>query len=168
MTDANVDTSALAGTLAEEGRLYVSLLDLSVREERAIVSGDVESLTRFVDEKEQLLELLAVLETERMTALTAISEAVGIQPDRINLTMVCEHASPSAGGALRQAGMLLRAQAVALKQANERNVLLLHTSSDLIDRWIQYLKVVIRGNLTYNEDGSADDPSGPYAIDRAA
>ncbi len=168
MTDANVDTSALAGTLAEEGRLYSSLLDLSVREERAIVAGDVESLTGLIEEKEQFLELLAALETERMTALIAISAAVGIQSDGITLTMVCEHASPSAGGALRQAGMLLRAQAVALKEANERNVLLLHTSSDLIDRWIQYLKVVIRGSMTYNDDGSADDPSGPYSVDRAA
>lgn len=103
-----------------------------------------------------------------MTALTAISAAVGVHADRISLSMVCEHASPAAGGALRQAGMLLRAQAEALKEANERNVLLLHTSSDLIDRWIHYLKVVIRGSLTYNDDGSTDDPSGPYAVDRAA
>src|SRR3546814_17037660 len=49
--------------------LYRSLLGVASHEQDAIVTGDVERLTALVDRKEELLDHLRALETERMTAL---------------------------------------------------------------------------------------------------
>ena len=160
-------TSALCHALAEEQQLYGSLLVLTDREERAIAAGNVEQLTRLVDEKEQLLELLATVETDRMTALTAIAAAVGVRPEGMTLSQVAAHVSLEEAEALTQAGMLLRAQAVALREANERNNHLLRSSAGLVERWIQHLRWVIGGSLAFTADmGTAATRALPR--DRAA
>lgn len=168
MTEAVIDTNALAAALAEEEGLYSSLLHLTVKEERAIIAGDVEQLTTLVDEKQRLLELIAAQETERMTAITAIAMAVGEDPDTLTLSIIARHAPSSEAGVLMEGGMLLRAQAVALRDANQRNTLLLESSADLVDRWIHYLRTIVGSSLTYTDRGSIEGPSGPRAIDRAA
>ena len=121
MTAAPVGTTSLATTLREETEVYGSLLALAVQEERAIIDGDVELLTELVGDKERMLELLAALETERTTALTAVALGIERDPPNITLSEVARHAEPHAAGVLMEAGMLLRAQAVALREANSRN-----------------------------------------------
>lgn len=168
MTTAHVDTAALASALVEQGEVYGSLLQLSTQEERALVEGDVERLTEIVSEKEQLLEFGAALETERMTALTAIGLAIERDPPTITLSEVAARAAPSAGQTLMEAGMVLRAQAVALQEANERNARLLEGSRSLVDRWIQYLRAVVAGSLTYEADGAPHEDDASRVVDRAA
>src|SRR5207244_8868718 len=105
--------------------------------------------------KEHLLELLATLETERMTALTAIAAATGRDASALSLSLVVDLAAPAARDALIATSEGLRTTGLALEQANERNARLLRASADLVDRWVQYLKAVITGSLTYGQDGAA-------------
>ena len=168
MTATHIDTAALASTLVEQGEAYRSLLALSVSEEHAIVGGDVEQLTELIGEKERMLELLAALETERMIALTSIVLGIRRDPPTITLSEVARHAEPSAAETLMEAGMLLRAQAVALQQANERNSKLLEGSRALIERWVQYLRAVVAGSLTYTAEGEPNDRDGTRVLDRSA
>ena len=88
--DGGQDVRSFVTTLDEvlgtERDLYLSMLSLSTREEVAIVGDDVESLTELVNEKEELLEHLSALETERMTAIVAISAATGLDPETATLT----------------------------------------------------------------------------------
>lgn len=169
MTAAPVDTAGLAATLHEETEVYGSLLALAVQEERAIVDGDVERLTELVGDKERMLELLAALEAERTTALATVALGIERDPPNITLTEVARHAEPYAAGVLMEAGMLLRAQAVALREANDRNARLLEGSRALVDHWIQYLKAVVAGALTYTHDGARNegDDDG-RVLDRSA
>ena len=155
MTAAPVDTTSLAATLREETEVYGSLLALAVQEERAIIDGDV--------------ELLAALETERTTALTAVALGIQRDPPNITLSEVARHAEPHAAGVLMEAGMLLRAQAVALREANDRNARLLEGSRALVEQWIQYLKAVVAGALGYTPEGarSEGDDDG-RVLDRSA
>ena len=191
MTTADVDTAALASALVEQGEVYGSLLQLSTQEERALIEGDVERLTEIVSEKEHLLEFGAALETDRWiargrgrltrptarrtrttraasSALTAIGLAIERDPPTITLSEVAARAAPSAGQTLMEAGMLLRAQAVALQEANERNARLLEGSRSLVDRWIQYLHAVVAGSLTYEADGAPHEDDASRVVDRAA
>lgn len=168
MSELSTRAEALGATLAEEEQLYASLLDIAGREERAIASGDVGELTDLTDEKEQLLELLAALETERMTALTAIAAATGTGVAVLTLTGVASMLEPAQGAALTGAGLELRARAAALKRANDRNAELLRSSGEIVDRWIQYLRTVITSTLSYTAEGSPDEAGGTRVLDRSA
>jgi flagellar biosynthesis/type III secretory pathway chaperone len=168
MNDLTTPAHALTETLAEEQQLYGSLLELAAREERAIVGGDVRILTEITDEKEQLLELLAALESERMTALTAFAAVTGHAPGEITLTEAAASLEAGEGALLTRAGEQLRTTALELRDANDRNAALLRSSRDLVDRWIQYLRTVLTGALAYNADGGLNDAVGRRVLDRSA
>lgn len=168
MTALTAAAEALAGALEEESRLCARLLGVTQREEQAIIAADIKTLTALVDEKEQILELLATLETERMTALTAIAGATGRTAASLTLGGVMELVDGPAQAQLIALSEGLRADGQALEQANARNAQLLRTSSDLVERWVQYLKTVITGALTYNPDGGAQGGGGNRMLDRSA
>ena len=165
---AHAAAADLAQVLTEESRLCAQLLAVTDAEETAITASDVERLTSLVDEKEQLLELLAALETERMTAITAIALATGRNADALTLTEVADLAAPEARSMLPVTGEELRRAGLALADANARNTRLLQASAELVDRWTQYLKTVISRSLTYQQDGSAQGPQGRRVLDRTA
>lgn len=168
MTALTIAADALTGALAEESRLCARLLSVTQREEQAIIAADIPMLTALVDEKEQVLELLATLETERMTALTAIAGATGRPAASLTLGGVMELVDGAAQAQLMALSEGLRADGQALEQANARNAQLLHTSSELVERWVQYLKTVITGALTYNPDGGVQGSGGNRMLDRSA
>ena len=168
MTMLAAGAEALTAALHEEQRLCASLLALSAREEDAIVNGDVAVLTTLVDEQEHLLELLAALETERMTALTAIANACGIHVDALTLTQVASLTGGAQGAELQATGDALREAATSLQEANTRNAELLRSSRELIDRWIQYLRNVVTGTLTYTPGGEVHANLASRVVDRSA
>lgn len=168
MNELGAGADALSTVLSHQGAAYGSLLELAAREEQAITDGDVGTLTSIVDEQRQLLDVLHALETERMTALTAISAATGTEIDALTVTSVSSMLNPEAGEALTARGMTLRVQAEALGRANERNAMLLENSREIVDRWIGYLRRIVSGTLTYTADGQSEEPSGNRVVDRSA
>lgn len=164
---AQAGASVLGEVIASQRDVYRALLGLADEERGAIVGGDVERLTRLVDEKEQLLDHLRALETERMTALVAIAAATGIDPERATLSDVAAHLPSEPAAALERSGRELRAEALALQEAHEVNAGLLENSRSLVDRWIHYLRSVLVGSL-YTQDGSAATASGARSLDRTA
>ena len=125
---------ALIVTLREESRLCSALLALTDREERAIVASDVSDLTALTDEKERVLELLATLETERMTALVAIGLATGCDASTLTLTEVAALVPSAARAQLLGEQVTVRTVAAALEQATRRNAALLRASRELVGR----------------------------------
>ena len=165
---AATTAAALTDALREQQSLYESLLQVAGQEERAIVGGDVRALTELTEEKERLIELLATLETERMTAITAIAAATGIDAGTLTITRVASILPAEQAAALTAAGDDLREQALDVKQANDSNAALLRSSSEIVGRWIQYLRTVISGSLTYTAEGSPGESGGNRVIDRSA
>lgn len=168
MNGLGAGADALSTVLSHQGDAYGSLLELATREEQAITDGDVGTLTSIVDEQRQLLDVLHALETERMTALTAISAATGTQIDVLTVTSVSSMLDREAGEELTARGLTLRVQAEALGRANERNAMLLENSREIVDRWIGYLRRIVSGTLTYTADGQSEEPSGNRVVDRSA
>ena len=168
MTGITAAARELANVLREETGLCNELLVITDREQEAIVASNVEVLTALIDEKERLLELLATLETERMTALTAVADAIGQPAGGLTLSIVAESATAEVRAHLVDVGEELRASGIALARANERNARLLEASSELVDRWMQYLKTVISNALTYSQDGNTQGPTGNRVFDRSA
>lgn len=168
MSGVSTAAEALGAALVEQCELYTSLLSLAGREESAIANGDVAGLTDLTEEKERLLEVLAALETERMTALTTIAAAASVDASALTLSIVAALVPAQQGAELTEVGVDLRMKALALREANERNAVLLRSSRDIIDRWIQYLRVIISNTLTYTAEGSPDGSAANRVIDRSA
>jgi flagellar biosynthesis/type III secretory pathway chaperone len=167
LDDFQICVDALEEVLAAERDLYVSMLDLTTREELAIVSDDLKGLTDIVDEKQLLVDHLNALETERMTALVAIEVATGMDPQTVTLSQIAARLPIADGRRLLENGVALRTEARALEQANLRNERLLHGSRDLVDRWLHYLRQVL-GSYVYSADGQVQAPSNARSLDRSA
>ncbi len=161
-------TAALARVLADEGRLYEWLLAIAARERRSITTGDVESLTRLLEEKESVVERHHALETERMTALVAVAAATGGAPQTLSLTEVVAALPADERGAIIEAGVWLHAQAVALREATKRNATLLHHSRELVDCWLQHLRLLVGSRLADTAEWTPGEASGPRALDPTA
>ncbi|MGE3961799.1 MAG: flagellar protein FlgN [Dehalococcoidia bacterium] len=157
----------LGGVLAGQRDIYRSLLGLAASEQEAIVAGDVARLTQLVEQKENLLDHLRAMETERMTALVAIDMAIGLPPEEATVTAIAAHLPTPAAEELQRLGRELKAEAVALEEAHAVNARLLRNSRSLIDRWIHYLKTVLAGSL-YTSDGDSPSVSGGRTLDRSA
>ncbi|MEE8421784.1 MAG: flagellar protein FlgN [Dehalococcoidia bacterium] len=168
MNELGAGADALSTALSHQGEVYGSLLDLAAREEQAIIDGDVGVLTAIVDQQEQLLDVLRALETERMTALTVIAAATGEDADALTVTSVSSMLEGAERDALMTLGVALRAQAITLGHANERNSELLSNSRDIVDRWLHYLRSVVSSALTYTASGERDEPGGNRVVDRSA
>ena len=169
LTLATPPVRTLHDTLEEQLTLHGHLLSVAHREEAAIVAGDVEALTALVEEQEQLLELLASLETERMTATIAIAAALGLHPDHTpRLAELADGLDATAAQTVIGTGQALRDRAVALSEANARNTALLAGSHALIERWIGYLRSLVGTTLGYSPDGAARAPGSARVIDRSA
>lgn len=159
--------AALNDVLTGQRELYRRLLGLASQEQDAIVSGDVERLTALVEQKEELLDHLRAMETERMTALVAIEMATGIDAEAATISAIAAQLPAPAAESLHRAGRELRAEAVALEEAHAVNARLLRNSRSLIDRWVHYLKSVLAGSL-YTNDGGTQAVSGGRTLDRSA
>jgi flagellar biosynthesis/type III secretory pathway chaperone len=158
---------ALEACLGAQEAIYEAMLGLAAREEVAIVAGDVATLTTLVEEQEHLIEHLHALETERMTALTAIASAAEVDAADLTLSEIVARLPSEAAAALTETGVQLRGRAMALGEANERNAQLLRSSRALVDRWIQYLRMLLSGSL-YNASGTAALGDGRRRLDRSA
>lgn len=154
--------------MAAQRELYRSLLSVASREQESIVAGDVERLTALVEQKEELLDHLHALETERMTALVAIQMATGIRAETATISEVAARLPAGTAEALQRAARELRAEALALEEAHAANGRLLENSRALVDRWVHYLRMVLAGSI-YTPDGNDNRATpGGRALDRSA
>ena len=165
--DLHLGAGILSEVIAAQCDLYRSLLAVATREQDAIVAGDVGRLTDLVERKEELLDHLRALETERMTALVAIQLATGIDPEVATISEVAAHLPAEMASSLERAGRKLKAEAVALQEAHAVNAHLLRNSRTLVDRWLHYLRSVLVGSL-YTSDGSTASAGGSRSLDRSA
>ncbi|MCA9849673.1 MAG: flagellar protein FlgN [Dehalococcoidia bacterium] len=159
--------ATLGDVLAGQRDLYRALVGIASNEQAAIVDGDVERLTELVEQKENILDHLRAMETERMTALVAIEMATGIAAEGATISEIAAHLPAASAEELQRLGRELKAEAVALEEAHAVNARLLRNSRALIDRWIHYLRSVLAGSL-YTSDGDNVAVAGGRTLDRSA
>lgn len=165
--EMHAGAAVLGEVLATQRDLYRALIGVASNEQTAIIEGDVERLTSLVEQKEELLDHLRALETERMTALVAIQMATGIEPETATLSEIAARLPGDTADALTRAGRELRAEALALEEAHSVNAQLLRNSRSLVDRWVHYLRTVLAGSL-YTPDGVSNANAGGRSLDRSA
>jgi flagellar biosynthesis/type III secretory pathway chaperone len=161
-------TAALLRALDDECEIYDVLLKLAQREERALVMGDVLTLTNLAEEKEHLLEVFAALETERATAITTVAIATGGDTAGETLDELIGRLPGEAVVSLTQAEAELHRRAGELRAANARNAELLRKRVDVVERWIQHLRASLRDALSYGVEDVPESRDGWHRIDRIA
>ena len=170
MTSAHLEAAeggqSLAAVMEAQRDITRQLLSVARRQQRAIVDGDVAELTASVEDAQIFLEHLQALETERMTALVAISLATGIDPDTATLSQIAASLPVDAAEAVRRTGQVLRAEATALHETQEANQRLLESSRVLVDRWVSHLRSILAGGVYTPAGGAAAD--GGRTLDRSA
>ncbi len=164
--DATEGGQALAAVMDQQQEMTHRLLEVARRQQQAIVQGDVEELTASVEESQVFLKHLQALETERMTALVAISMATGVDPDTATLAQIAGVLPPGLAEMLKRAGEVLRVEATALHETQEVNQRLLESSRALVDRWVNYLRSVLAGGMYTPVGGTA--ANGGRTLDRSA
>lgn len=158
---------ALRVVMASQHDIMRALFARAQREQEAIVSGDVAALTAVVDEQRQLMDHLDSLETDRMTALMAIATATGTDVTSATLSEIAAMLPADEAAALTRQGQELRAQAVALREAQDVNERLLERSRALVDRWLHYLRSLLSGSL-YTASGDSGAMPGGRSLDKSA
>ncbi|MFN8638335.1 MAG: flagellar export chaperone FlgN [Dehalococcoidia bacterium] len=167
MTPLLEAVAGLSAALEQQRDAFASMLELAHREERAIVGGDVEVLTALTEEREHLLELIAALESERMTAIVAIAAATGRSVAALTLTNVAAHLPAETGQALTAIGFELRERARRRALGQRAQRLLLRTSHDIVERWLQYLRTLV-SSVLYDAGGRAAEAGRVSRLDRSA
>lgn len=157
---------ALAAVMEAQRDMTRRLLGVAQRQQQAIVEGDVENLTASVEESQIFLEHLHALETERMTALVAISMATGVDPNTATLSQIAAALPAGIAETLGRTGEVLCAEATALHETQQVNQRLLESSRALVDRWVNYLRSVLAGGMYTPVGGTA--ANGGRTLDRSA
>jgi flagellar biosynthesis/type III secretory pathway chaperone len=83
------------------------------------------------------------------------------------VTRVAAEVAGEAGSALTAIGVELRQRAIAVRDANARNALLLRTSREIVDRWLQYLRSLV-SSVLYDAGGRVAEAGRRSQLDRSA
>lgn len=170
MTDLHIQSLALVAVLDEQRDLYGRMAILADSQRDALLEGDVDRLTQLVERQEQLIELLNALETPRMTAISAIAAATGRAVDtEMSLREIAAALPAAEAETLIASGAALRAQAERTAALNAENSRLLHSSRELVDRWIGFLRGLLTRQAAYGADGAVHGTADKARIlDRSA
>ena len=156
----------LTAVLEQECDVLSALVAVASREELAIAGGDVVLLTQLTDEKERLLEFVATIESDRMTAIAAIAGATGQDPARVTVSSVIAALPGAESLALASAGVAVRLEENSLRFSNERNAHLLRSRHDVVNRWLLHLRSTMSSVLDVS--GRRPEPGSRTRLDRSA
>lgn len=156
---ADVLHSVLA-TLLEEERELAALIVLAVQEQEALVASDFAAITSLSEAMLRTANGLDALEQRRAGLLSGIADAD--TPFEALIDLASEHSVPG----FERARLALAARARELRDAQERNAVLLINAMKLHERWIGMF-----GSLTtstYGAGGQQEQHRGRQFVSRTA
>lgn len=150
----------LMGILSQESQAYGELVELSQREQEALLARDVLALAEVVRRKEELAQKVGELEQRRLKAIGGWCHELNahlVEPTLAELLPYLEEGDARELDGLR--GKIL-GQIEELAAINQRNALLLASALALVDASLNF--ILGRGNIkqaTYSGDGQLKPPA---------
>lgn len=151
---------SVLATLLEEERGLAALIVLAVQEQEALIASDYTEITRVSDAMLSAANSLDALEERRGDLLAGISA-----PDA-SFDALIDLASENGVAGFDDARAALASRAAELRDAQERNALLLISAMKLHERW-----VAMFGSLTtstYGAAGQQEHHRGRQFVSRTA
>lgn len=134
-------------TLLDEERELAALIVLAVQEQEALVASDYEAITRLSDAMLVSAAGLDALEQQRGDLLESICDR------DTPLDQLIDLADANGVGGFAPARLRLIARAAELREAQERNAMLLISAMKLHERWINMFSSLATATVTYGADG---------------
>ncbi len=143
----------LCGCIDRQQHLYRQLLDQFAAERDAILASDLESLNGTVVEKEKLLQHIRREELERKQVGDSIAEKLGIDPQKLTITLLsCRIEEPFASG-LKRRGAQLQDLIDGIQVESERNRSLCLQALQFVNGSIKMLTTLAHPNQVYHASG---------------
>ena len=148
------EKALLIRLLKDEDRLYQRLAVLTDEEHKAIISGDVDSLSQLLSGKERIIGQLDGLENRRLA--TVVRLATKLQESEENFTIgrlaeIVEEPDLSRLTAIQES---LQQSIERLTESNRQNAVLLQSSLTLLNRWINFIiACATEAALLYSKEG---------------
>jgi flagellar biosynthesis/type III secretory pathway chaperone len=118
---------------------FQRLLDNMEREQRALVTNDVEELDSMVVEQQNLTAEAGRLEAERTKVVTSLSTMLGAEPDSVTLRRLVEQVQGPQSERLGEMRETLIDLQEKIRQTNRHNLLLIKQSMKYVDKTLHIL-----------------------------
>ena len=143
----------------EEVCTFQRLLDNMEREQRALVSNDVETLDSMVAEQQNLTTQAGRLEAERTKVVNLLSTVLGEEPDSVTLKRLVEQAQGPHSERLSEMRETLIDLQEKIRRTNRHNLLLIKQSMKYVDKTLQILTGGDGSEGLYAQSGKVENAS---------
>ena len=157
----NSDTfDRLTNILTQSEERYEKLMGLLKLEKEAAIHSNAGQLAGVIEEKTELLAILAALEKRRGELLQAISAELRIPPDQVTLSRIAQCLPSEKYELFNNISKSLRSLALKVKHANEENRLLVRHCLDLVGGALAFFHQLLNPVAVYGASGRVDVRSG--------
>lgn len=145
----------LTRVLAEELKLYKSILDISKRKTRVIIDGNIDELNKIVKGEHSFVLKVGKLEDLRGKLVFALSKKLGISFDNINVSEIIKRIDENEAKKIEKYKEFILKVVNELKDVNEINGKLIKNSLEFIDFSINLVSNIDDGSNNYCNTGNA-------------
>ncbi|MFC1556559.1 flagellar protein FlgN [candidate division KSB1 bacterium] len=128
---------SMADILEREYELYQSVYDLIKKEQRILVSADIEDLEDNLNRQKILTEKINKLESKRVEELEVIGIYLGTLPEDLKLAAIAQHVEPELSARLLRHEKLFKSVLQEILKLNKSNKFLITRSLQFIEKNIQ-------------------------------
>lgn len=147
----------LMDSLEKENQEYQKLIKLSMEKTGIIIKGDIEALSKIVDEEQLVVERIAPLEKKRAECTNDIAIVINRPAESLTLTKLIElmESQPKVQAQLSELHDKLHNTMSQMARINDMNKGLLKEALELVNFDINLLNSLRQSPLTANYDKSA-------------
>lgn len=147
----------LAGVLEQETVLYDEIFAISQNKTNIIVQGKVGELDNMVKLEQAMVLKLGKLEDARESLVRQITQAIGLEPEEITLTVLMEKLKGEEAKKLKDCQQALSDVIGKLKSTNDLNAKLIKNSLEYIEFSLNLMTSTNAGTNSYGSTGLAGD-----------
>jgi flagellar biosynthesis/type III secretory pathway chaperone len=151
----------LVKMLEEQITLYRHLLEVVRKEKEILVSANLDELNETNRTKEAMLLKIRAIETERIKVASAISGALGLDPENPRLMEIAKYLNDTDADRLRNIHSVLELLLRRVKDFNGQNEVLVQSALENVTGAMNEIRGVIQEKPTYKNKGNVEPGATP-------
>ncbi len=164
--EVGAERRVILGLLIQQESVYQHLLQLTEAEHEAILGGTPEELMAIVDQKERLIERLALLEAERIASVGRVAEGLGRHGNDVTLAALRDAWDAEELEQVTSVQARLMASVNRISELNRNNAKLLRSSLLMLNRWMDLIAGVQQATETYSKTGKQRGRAAATRVNR--
>lgn len=166
--EVGAERRVILGLLIQQDSVYQHLLALTESENQAILSGTPEELMVIVDQKERLIERLALLEAERIASVGRVAQGLGRSGKDVTLTALKDAWDWEELEQVTGIQERLMTSVTRISELNRKNASLLRSSLLMLNRWMDLISGAQQAPETYSKTGKQRGRTQAARVNRKA